>query len=93
MMTRAMALHHGRAGIRVNCVSPGLIHTPMVEAASEEMRRARADAGMLGTEGTAWDIAHAVDFLVSDRARWITAQNLVVDAGYTAQLAIPNPEY
>jgi NAD(P)-dependent dehydrogenase (short-subunit alcohol dehydrogenase family) len=93
MMTRAMALHHGRQGIRVNCVSPGLVHTPMVEGATPAMRQARADAGMLGTEGTAWDIAEAVHFLVSDRARWITAVNLPVDAGYVAQMNIPNPEY
>lgn len=93
MMTRAMAHHHGRQGIRVNCVAPGLVHTPMVEGSSAQMRRARQDAGMLGTEGTAWDIANAVLFLASDQARWVTAVTLPVDAGLTAKVTIPNPEY
>jgi NAD(P)-dependent dehydrogenase (short-subunit alcohol dehydrogenase family) len=93
MMTRAMALHHGRQGIRVNSVSPGLVYTPMVESAADRMREARRGLSMLGTEGTAWDIADAVTFLVSKQARWITGVNLPVDAGLTAQMPLPNPEY
>ncbi|MCU1570820.1 MAG: putative short-chain dehydrogenase/reductase [Naasia sp.] len=93
MMTKSMALHHGKQGIRVNCVAPGMVYSPMVERSSAEMRAARRDAGMLATEGTAWDVADAVLFLASDSARWITAVTLPVDAGLTAKLTLPNPEY
>lgn len=93
-MTRAMAVHFGRRGIRVNCVAPGMVHTPLVVARglSDEMRRQRAAANLLGTEGTAWDVAHAVAFLASDAARWITGAVLPVDAGVTAgDYAKPSP--
>ncbi|HWF57945.1 MAG TPA: glucose 1-dehydrogenase [Candidatus Dormibacteraeota bacterium] len=81
-MTRAMASHHAGAAIRVNCVAPGLIHTPRVEArGGGEVREARRLAAPLKTEGTAWDVAEAVLYLVSDASRWITGQILTVDAG------------
>lgn len=81
-MTRAMASHHAEAGIRVNCVAPGLIHTPRVEMrGGDEVREARRLAAPLRTEGTAWDVAEAVLFLVSDASRWITGQIVTVDAG------------
>lgn len=61
-MTRAMAVHHGKEGIRVNCVAPGMVYTPMVRSRgggmSEEMRRARIGQNLLGTEGTAWDVGY-----------------------------------
>lgn len=61
-MTRAMAVHHGKEGIRVNCVAPGMVYTPMVRSRgggmSEEMRRARVEQNLLGTEGTAWDVGY-----------------------------------
>jgi NAD(P)-dependent dehydrogenase (short-subunit alcohol dehydrogenase family) len=85
-LTRAMAVDHGPDGIRVNCVAPGPVYTPMVYAGgrmSEEGRKRRAESGVLGTEGTGWDIGNAVAFLASDRARWITGQTLVVDGGAT----------
>lgn len=95
MMTRAMAHHHGRQGIRVNCIAPGLLYTPNVTAQglSEEMREARREASMLGTEGTGWDVAHTALFLVSDAARWITGVTVPVDAGLTAKVIIPNPAF
>lgn len=85
-MTRAMAAHHGRAGIRVNAVAPGLVETPMVDAQSmtEEYRDSRRAASLLGTAGTGWDVAKAVGFLLSDDARWITGVLIPVDAGLTA---------
>jgi NAD(P)-dependent dehydrogenase (short-subunit alcohol dehydrogenase family) len=85
-MTRAMAAHHGRDGVRVNCVAPGFVYTPMVSAGgmSEETRAARRSRGVLGTEGTAWDVAYAVVYLASDEARWVTGVVLPVDAGFTA---------
>ena len=84
-LTRAMAVDHGRQGIRVNCVAPGPVHTPMVAALGmpDELRDARRDASLLGIEGTGWDIGNAVRFLLSEHARYITGQTLVVDGGTT----------
>jgi NAD(P)-dependent dehydrogenase (short-subunit alcohol dehydrogenase family) len=84
-LTTQMAVHHGRDNIRVNCIAPGHIYTPMVAAGmAEEMRHLRRRAGPLGTEGTAWDIGWAAVFLASDEARWITGVVLPVDAGLLA---------
>ena len=82
-LTRAMAVDHGRDGIRVNCVAPGPVHTPMVGAPgmTDEMRDARRRASLLGIEGTGWDVGQAVRFLLSDQARYITGQTLIVDGG------------
>ena len=84
-LTRALAVDHGPEGIRVNCVAPGPVYTPMVYASgmSDDARDARRRASLLGIEGTGWDIGHAVAFLCSERARYITGQVLVVDGGAT----------
>nr|WP_249141718.1 SDR family oxidoreductase [Bradyrhizobium diazoefficiens] len=86
-LTRAMAVDHGRDNIRVNCICPGPMYTPMVYARgmSEQARANRAKASLLKTEGTGWDIGHAVKFLLSNFARYITGQVLVVDGGVTLQ--------
>jgi len=92
-----MAVDHGRDGIRVNCVAPGPVHTPMVDVPAtagavpakagaapgmpDAMREARRRASLLGIEGTGWDVGQAVRFLLSDRARYITGHTLVVDGG------------
>jgi NAD(P)-dependent dehydrogenase (short-subunit alcohol dehydrogenase family) len=82
-LTRSMAGDHGRQGIRVNCILPGLIYGPMTAPRmDDEIRRKRRDAGALGTEGTGWDVAWAAVFLASDEARWITGVALPVDAGF-----------
>lgn len=93
-MTRAMSAHHAADGIRVNCVCPGMLYTPMMYAGgmSEEAREARRKRSLLGTEGTAWDAACAVTFLASDHARWITGAILPVDAGTTAAVGIGMPK-
>ena len=83
-MTRAMAVHHGRANIRVNCIAPGMIYTSMVEAVNEKRRELRRQIAPLGTEGTAEDVALAAVFLASDESRWITGVLLPVDAGLMA---------
>jgi NAD(P)-dependent dehydrogenase (short-subunit alcohol dehydrogenase family) len=86
-MTVDMAYTHGRQGIRVNAVAPGHITTPMVLSVSapgpraEFMNAMRTEAGLLGTPGTGWDVAHAAAFLASDEARWITGVTLPVDSG------------
>jgi NAD(P)-dependent dehydrogenase (short-subunit alcohol dehydrogenase family) len=84
-LTRAMAVDHGREGIRVNCVAPGPVYTPMVYASgmTAAARERRRTASVLQREGTGWDIGHAVRFLLSDHARYITGQTLVVDGGTT----------
>jgi NAD(P)-dependent dehydrogenase (short-subunit alcohol dehydrogenase family) len=84
-LTQAMAVDHGRQGIRVNCVAPGPVYTPMVYGAgmSEAARDQRKRASLLGVEGTGWDVGNAVRFLLSDHARYITGQVLVVDGGAT----------
>jgi NAD(P)-dependent dehydrogenase (short-subunit alcohol dehydrogenase family) len=84
-LTRAMAVDHGPAGIRVNCVAPGPVYTPMVYQGgmSEAARARRRKASVLGIEGTGWDVGLAVRFLLSDHARYMTGQTLVVDGGAT----------
>lgn len=88
-LTQAMAVDHGRDNIRVNCICPGPMYTPMVYARGDGMsaaaRAQRANASVLKTEGTGWDVGHAVKFLLSDYARYITGQVLVVDGGVTLQ--------
>lgn len=85
-MTQAMATHHGRSGVRVNCIAPGMVYTPMVagRGMAPEIREARRNRSLLGTEGTGWDVGHAVRFLLSDEARWVTGITFPVDAGTTA---------
>lgn len=88
-LTRAMAVDHAAEGIRVNCVAPGPVFTPMVAGAgmSDELRERRRNASPLGIEGSGWDVGNAVVFLASARARYITGQTLVVDGGVTLSAA------
>lgn len=89
-LTRAMAAHHGRQGIRVNAVAPGLVYTPMVaskDAVDEEFRARRAAASVLGVEGTGWDVAEAVLWLAGPAARWVSGIVLPVDAGASSHSA------
>ena len=84
-LTQAMAVDHGPDGIRVNCVLPGPVLTPMVggEEMDPQLRERRKRASVLGIEGTGWDIGNAVRFLLSNHARHITGHTLVVDGGLT----------
>jgi len=84
-LTQAMAVDHGPDGIRVNCVFPGPVYTPMVYAKgmTDQARDTRRRASVLGREGTGWDIGAAVRFLLSEQARYITGQILGVDGGAT----------
>ncbi len=85
-MTQTMAAHHGPDGVRFNTVAPGLAYTPMVtdRGLTDEARERRAKASMMQTEGTAWDIAAPVAFLLSRAAAWVTGVTLPVDAGLSA---------
>ncbi len=84
-LSNSMAVHYGRDNIRVNCIAPGHIRSPMVARHStEEMLDLRRRAGPLGTEGTPWDVAWAALFLASEEARWISGTTLPVDAGLLA---------
>ncbi|MGY1593798.1 SDR family NAD(P)-dependent oxidoreductase [Geodermatophilus sp. SYSU D00708] len=81
-MTVGAANTLGDRGIRVNCVQVGAIWGAFAAAnMSPEMRAIRRGWSGLGTEGSPWDIAQAVLFLSSDRARWISGQILSVDGG------------
>lgn len=59
-MTRAMAAQHGPENIRVNCVCPGMVFTPMVRGRgmTDEMRQARINQNLLKQEGTGWDVGN-----------------------------------
>jgi len=83
-LTKAMAVHHGRENIRVNCIAPGHLYAPFVAHISEEQRELRRKAGPLGIEGDAWDVAWAAVFLASDESRWISGVVLPIDAGLLA---------
>jgi len=89
-LTQAMAVDHGKDHIRVNCICPGPMYTPMVYARgntmmSDNARSQRARASVLKIEGLGWDIGHGVRFLMSNHARYITGQVLVIDGGVTLQ--------
>ena len=84
MHTRAAALELGPRGIRVNCVSPGLIEAPGIEASWPEGVARWHGAAPLERLGRPDDVADAVLFLASPAARWITGANLVVDGGVLA---------
>ncbi|MFD9561841.1 oxidoreductase [Streptomyces sp. NPDC059994] len=85
--SRGLALELAPFGIRVNTVTPGRVATPGGEATREQWARLAPGPGQdnttvpLGRDGQPDDIAHAVMFLVSDRASWLTGSNLVVDGG------------
>ena len=90
LMTKAMAIDHGAQGIRVNCICPGDVETPMLPA-DAKMRGLKWEdyiAGCanrpLGRVGTPEEIAKAVLFLASDDSSFMTGAALVVDGGGTA---------
>jgi NAD(P)-dependent dehydrogenase (short-subunit alcohol dehydrogenase family) len=85
-LTRTMAGNHGPDGIRVNCIAPGFVYTPIVygRGLPDGVREMRRDVSVLKTEGTAWDVAYGVLYLASDEARWVTGVLLPIDAGVSA---------
>lgn len=80
-MTRALARELGSRNITVNCVAPGLIETDMTAALAEEQQKALLVQIPLGHLGKPADVAHAVAFLASDKAGYVTGQELHVNGG------------
>jgi NAD(P)-dependent dehydrogenase (short-subunit alcohol dehydrogenase family) len=87
-LTKDWAYQHGREGVRVNCLVIGHVFTPMGNQGDTDVRERRRLVGLLGTEGTAWDVAWPAVFLASEEARWITGVAIAVDAGTTATTAL-----
>ena len=92
--TRTSAILHAKDGIRMNCVLPGLMFTPMVRRMAERyaggdyegyVKKRHAQVPM-GHMGKAEDVAHAALFLASDEARYVTGTELIVDGGITATI-------
>jgi NAD(P)-dependent dehydrogenase (short-subunit alcohol dehydrogenase family) len=90
--TKVTAVSYAAKGVRMNCVVPGLMLTPLVERLAQKynagdfegMVARRAAQVPMGRMGDAWDVAHAALFLASDEARYVTGTELVVDGGITA---------
>jgi NAD(P)-dependent dehydrogenase (short-subunit alcohol dehydrogenase family) len=97
MLSRQLAVEWGARGVRSNVVSPGMIHTPMTDAIYQapgvhEARRALVPAQRIGRPE---DIADAAVFLASERASYITGEEIVVDGGFTRTImgVIPRPGF
>ena len=91
-MTKTTAIIHAENKIRLNCVVPGLMHTPLVERLAnkyadgkyEEFVKTRNNQVPMKKMGSSFDVANAVLFLVSDEAKYITGTEIIVDGGLTA---------
>ena len=81
-MTKALAKEVGLSGVTVNAVSPGVVLTDMMSSFSEEDKEALKDETPLSKLGSPEDIAHAVSFLASEKADFITGQVLSVNGGF-----------
>jgi NAD(P)-dependent dehydrogenase (short-subunit alcohol dehydrogenase family) len=94
-LTRSIAIHYAKRGIRANCVLPGLMNTPLVHAALTRVYGAEGDTDNLirkrdaqcpmGHMGDAWDTAYAALYLASDEAKYVTAAEIVVDGGLSTR--------
>ena len=94
LLTRNMAADFGPAGVRVNCLCPGLIETPMTsileDPAFAPVRDAFVDWHLLGRAGQPEEVAAAALFLASDDASFVHGAALVVDGGLTAGRRFPD---
>lgn len=85
-LTRNMALDYAADRIRVNCLCPGFVRTPLLDGLLKDNERTARLTALhpLGRLGEPRDIANAALFLLSDEAEWITGQAIAVDGGLTA---------
>lgn len=85
---RSLAVEYGKKKIRMNCVSPGVIETP-INANQPYMKdpelRSQFEAKHILGLGNTTDISNACIYLLSDASRWVTGQNIIVDGGYTVR--------
>ena len=93
MFTKSAALELGPCGIRVNCVAPGAIETERTKNELADFAKSWSSLTPLRRIGTPEDVAAAVEFLLSDRASFITGQTLGVDGGLFAQPRWPDADY
>ena len=90
MLTKCLALDGARDSIRVNCVCPGMIDTPMIDGYFSDQpdpdtaREAPIRMQPLGRFGEPSDVAEAFVYLASDESRWVTGSTVTVDGGYLA---------
>ncbi|SRR6266536_520655 len=87
-LVKSLAVEFAPRKIRINCVAPGFVKTPMFDRISAPWaaeQRARVEADHLLGFGEPADVAGAIAFLLADTGRWITGSVLVVDGGYTAR--------
>ena len=83
-MARYFAVHHGKNGVRCNCISPGPFPNPLIQRDQADFVSRLARKVPMGRVGQSSEIAGAVLFLMSDASSFITGQNLAVDGGWTA---------
>ena len=94
--SRVVAIDYARRGVRLNCVLPGLMDTPLVEKVARDFAsretgmdrdafyRRRHEQVPMGRMGEAWDVANAALFLASDESKYITGTEILVDGGLCA---------
>ncbi len=93
MLTKSMAIDYGRRGIRVNCICPGGIDTPLLRSITDSdgldlYRERLREEHLLGRFGRPEEVAAAAAFLASEDASFVTGHTLVVDGGFTAGLRV-----
>lgn len=95
LLTRNMAVDYGHLGIRVNCLCPGLIETPLTEILKmpelDAIRQKFIDGHLLRRAGQPEEVAAAALFLVSEDASFVSGHALTVDGGYTAGRRLTQP--
>lgn len=83
-LTQTAALEYARKNIRVNAVSPGAIHTPMLERFTQGEEEKMAEEAPMGRVGQPEEIADSVLWLCSDKSSYVTGQTIAVDGGWVA---------